>query len=60
VRTLKIKIPSTNFGRQRCAGGFNFGVKGLMMPSHNGDDEDDDDDSEDDHYFHKLPNIYIP
>jgi hypothetical protein len=30
VSPLKIKIPSKNLGRQRCAEGFNSGVEGLM------------------------------
>jgi len=30
VRHLKIKIPSKNLGRQRCADGFNFVAKRLM------------------------------
>jgi hypothetical protein len=29
VSPLKIKIPSENLGRQRCAEGFNSGVTGL-------------------------------
>jgi hypothetical protein len=31
VNPLKIKIPSKNLGRQRCADGFNSDVKGLMV-----------------------------
>jgi hypothetical protein len=30
VSLLKIKIPSRNLGRQRCAEGFNSGVNGLF------------------------------
>ena len=30
VKPLKIKIPSKNLGRQRCADGFNFVAKRLM------------------------------
>jgi hypothetical protein len=29
MSTLKIKIPIKNFGKQRCAEGFNLGVKGI-------------------------------
>jgi hypothetical protein len=31
VGPLKIKIPSQKSGRQRCAVGFNSGVKGLIF-----------------------------
>ena len=31
VRPLKIKILSKNFGRQRCAEGFNFVAKRLIL-----------------------------
>jgi hypothetical protein len=30
VSPLKIKIRSKKLGRQRCAVGFNFGIKGLI------------------------------
>jgi hypothetical protein len=34
VNPLKIKIPSKKFGMQRCAEGFNSGVKGLNKSSY--------------------------